>query len=105
MDVCTITREILENNTEFLIACNGNRRLPISETLFIKENNPEQNQQRLVLPWYFNQELNKVFKFNNLQEIVSPDNSPSTKIIYLAETEPNKDNTITTKNQQGAGQT
>lgn len=52
-------------------------------------------------PGTFNQGLNKVLKLNNLPEIVTPDNPPSTKIITsLAESEPNKDDSINTNNQQ-----
>ena len=41
----SITRKILEDNTEIVTTCADNRRLPILEALYIKETNPTLNQQ------------------------------------------------------------
>lgn len=56
---------------------------------------------KVANPGTLNQELNKGCILNNLPEIFSPDNPPSTKIMTsLSETKPNKDDSINTKNQE-----
>ena len=44
-----LTRNNLDENTEILAICSDNRRLQIMEALFIKENNPNMNQQHIDL--------------------------------------------------------
>ena len=44
-----ITRKILEENTEIIDTCKDERRLPIAEALFIKENSPKLNRQQIDL--------------------------------------------------------
>lgn len=45
----TLTREILEKNTEIITTCTDMRRLPILEALYIKEMEPSLNIQHLDL--------------------------------------------------------
>ncbi|MPD06165.1 hypothetical protein E2C01_101957 [Portunus trituberculatus] len=41
----TINRETLEENIEIITTCNDSRRLAISKALYIKDMNPQMNQQ------------------------------------------------------------